>query len=400
MYKKLLFSVFAVVLLIGGFAIVAKEGRLLPSEEMNLIYEQLRLEDASDQVVDDQSILSQNEQVTEPDLISLYPQHYKMISGNAEEVLYNIPELGIRMKLNKEFAEDLIYSVSHIKKTYGEKEEVDIVYFSTKSMTLIDAFCAPDKGSSGGAISRNKGIAKEVAKTDEYVAPRLSSLIQIGDFYYIFEKPQATCWDPNLEYEVLKLDPSRYQGKGIKSLDEGFKNIQSIPEPDFKAGFVTDVDPDVNHWQTKETEFFTIKFPKEWYWSEAAPGSEFTPDGIITNNPNHPVQYPEIEANNFNNDTEVVIGYELLFASAGNIITIGVEDMTPVEGCEFLSDANSVPIIKSCVKKYENNQVERVYRMVYKDITVSLDVRTTGSTLVSKDILEKIAKSIVLTNKK
>lgn len=183
----------------------------------------------------------------------------------------------------------------------------------------------------------------------------------------------------------------------IQPLPAPKENIQSTNKDE---AFVTDVDPDVNHWQVKETEFFTIKFPKEWYWSEAAPSPDFTPDGIITNNPSHPIRYPEIGADNFNNNTEVVIGYELLFASAENIITVGVEDMSPVEGCAFLSDAESIPIIKSCIQKYDNHQVERVYRVIYKDITVSLDVRTTDNTLVLTDTLEKIARSIVLTHKK
>ncbi len=159
-----------------------------------------------------------------------YPQHIEAIPENTDEVWYNIPELGVRMKLNKEFAEDLIYSISYIKKMNAEKEEVDVAYFSTRSMMSIDVLCAPEKGSSGGAMSRNRGIAKEVAKSDEYTMSRLDSLIQIGNFYYIYTKPQSTCWDKNLTPEVLKLDTNRYRGGGVKSLDEGFKNIQIIPE--------------------------------------------------------------------------------------------------------------------------------------------------------------------------
>ena len=41
-----------------------------------------------------------------------YPQHIEVISGT-DEVWYNIPELGVRMRLNKEFAENLIYQYVH-----------------------------------------------------------------------------------------------------------------------------------------------------------------------------------------------------------------------------------------------------------------------------------------------
>ncbi len=169
----------------------------------------------------------QTEPVTDP---SQYPQHIEAIPGNTDEVWYNIPELGIRMKLNKEFAEDLVYSVSSIKQTYAENEVYDVAYFSTRSMMNIDTFCAPEKGSPDGAVSRNRGIARDVTKDNDYIISRLDTIIQIGNFYYMYSKPQATCWDPSLTPEILKLGTNRYQGKGVMSLDEGFKNIKIIPE--------------------------------------------------------------------------------------------------------------------------------------------------------------------------
>ncbi len=189
-----------------------------------------RMDKTSTPVVAPEPVVNNSESNIQSDL-DRYPQHIENIPNSTDEVWYNIPELGVRMKLNKDFAGDLIYSVSHIKKTYGEKEEVDIAYFSTKSMMHIDAFCAPDKGASGGAVSRNKGVAKEVAKSDEYIAARLNNLIQIDGFYYIYTKPQATCWDSNLTKEVLKFDPMIiYKGLGHKSLDNGFRGIELIIE--------------------------------------------------------------------------------------------------------------------------------------------------------------------------
>ncbi len=196
-----------------------------------------------------------------------------------------------------------------------------------------------------------------------------------------------------------------WEKKGIqeKAKDQSLSQEENIQTSDKNEVFVTDVDPDVSHWQTKETEFFTTKFPKEWYWIEEEaliPTSGFSPDGIITNNPSLPLRYPEVGVNDIVNNTEVVIGYGILFTSTDDIVTVGVEDMSPVEGCKFLSDAESVPIIKSCTLKYDNHQVEQVYHTIYKNMTVFLNVRTTDDTSVSNSILEDIARNIILTNKK
>lgn len=167
---------------------------------------------------------------------------------------------------------------------------------------------------------------------------------------------------------------------------------------------VTDVDPDVSHWQIKETEFFSIKFPKEWYWFKASPRPGFSPDSVITNNPNSLPQYPDIGVSIISNDTEVVLAYSQILGSDNgapidNIISLGVdEDAISAAGCEILSGAQTLPIIKACVQRTENGQVERVYQVIYKNITVFLNARTTDDTLVSADIFEEIARNIVLPN--
>ncbi|MGB3072842.1 MAG: hypothetical protein WBB68_01120 [Candidatus Moraniibacteriota bacterium] len=156
-----------------------------------------------------------------------YPQHIETIPGNADEVWYNIPELGIRMKLNREFAEDLVYRVVYSKILSGEERRA--AYFETKAMMRIDIYCSPENGGSG-ALSRNEGIAQEVARTSEFIKSRLKNIIQIGESYYLFERPQATCWDPGHSEEVMKLDPNTmYAGKGARHVSDGYKSIQLIP---------------------------------------------------------------------------------------------------------------------------------------------------------------------------
>ena len=67
---------------------------------------------------------------------------------------------------------------------------------------------------------------------------------------------------------VLRQMEKTVQNASKDGASEG-KNGESEGESGYRTmQFVTDVDPDVSHWQTKETKTFTIKFPKEWHWIE------------------------------------------------------------------------------------------------------------------------------------
>lgn len=174
------------------------------------------------------------------------------------------------------------------------------------------------------------------------------------------------------------------------------KGVLEVPNEN-GARFVTDVDPDISHWQTKETEFFTIKFPKEWYWiDEAIDNRGSNTDAIITNNPYRPVWYPDDVEDKVVNNTEVVMTYSYTLAAVEDIISVGVVDMSPVEGCEFFSGAQSSPILRLCVQKFDDYQI-RDYQLIYDGITISLLVMVTNDTLVSSDLVEKIVKSVVFT---
>lgn len=152
-----------------------------------------------------------------------YPQHIEAIQGS-NEVWYNIPEYGVRMRLNKKFAEDLIYSFVH-EKNANFNEEWDAIYFSTKSLTAIDKGCSPEEGNPLGVITKIKGNATELAKTEEFVSSRLQDIIQIGDYYYMWTGPQATCWIPKNDDAIQKV-----RGAEIyKAIQDGVKTIQLIP---------------------------------------------------------------------------------------------------------------------------------------------------------------------------
>lgn len=179
--------------------------------------------------------------------------------------------------------------------------------------------------------------------------------------------------------------------------------------------FVTNVDPDVNHWQTKETETFRVKFPKEWYWLELAPEkSGYYGSHIISNNPDFPlVQYPDIEiftGSNysliFTNDSEVVVTIRGWSTgdegtpqqSIDSEIRRVKEDVNPSATCEFpyLSNRKSVPLTAYCSFINEDHQNVQTYYIAYNKTTFGFTARTTEHNAVQKDILEKIARSFTV----
>ena len=152
-----------------------------------------------------------------------YPQHIEVIPGNTDEVWYNIPELGIRMKLNKEFAEDLVYVYDRRKDDEGEVW--DEIGFSTKALAAITDYCSPG---AIGAIDRITTVLKEEIKDN--TTRHLNDYIRVGDYFYGFESGHDPCWDPSLESEVRKVFPGKYAGAGAKYVSDGLKTIELIPQ--------------------------------------------------------------------------------------------------------------------------------------------------------------------------
>ncbi len=179
----------------------------------------------------DQSVVVSNP-VTKPDSVSVvppsahpdsYPQHIETIPGNSDEVWYNIPELGIRMRLNKEFAEDLVYVYDRRKDDEGGAW--DEIGFSTKALAAITDYCSPG---AIGAIDRITTVLKEEIKDN--TTRHLNDYIRVGDYYYGFESGHDPCWDPSLESEVRKVFPGKYAGAGAKYVSDGLKTIELIPQ--------------------------------------------------------------------------------------------------------------------------------------------------------------------------
>lgn len=125
-----------------------------------------------------------------------------------EMVWYDIPELGIRFKVDPVTKEELVY---HFVGFPG-KETKKLVDFSTKTMTELEPECSAEKGAPLGSLSRRFGKPKDPLvpcgggqKVYEYPGG-----------YFCYTMPQAPCMSPeeDAQYqEVLKNDP-RYSTPG------------------------------------------------------------------------------------------------------------------------------------------------------------------------------------------
>jgi len=190
---------------------------------------------------------------------------------------------------------------------------------------------------------------------------------------------------------------------------------QTAPQ---ETSFVTNVDSDVNHWQTKETEFFSIKFPKEWYWLETPPEKPgYFGANAISNNPNFPLlKYSDIgmaTASDYSplvltNDTEVVVtDHGWPTSNSGtplDSINWQIErvkkDVNPNGKCDAIGNVKNGPLTAYCSFVTENHQKVQTYYIAYNTMTFAFTARTTEkNTSVNKDLLEKIAKNFIVKSK-
>lgn len=156
-----------------------------------------------------------------------YPQHIEAIPGNTDEVWYNIPELGIRMKLNREFAEDLVYTRGQNRDNGGSSW---YVVFSTRPLMEIDDGCSPESMIAGSLV-KIEGNAKEAAEGDMYLSSRIDQIVQVANYYYMWQGPQATCWHPINDQAIQNIPSAEdYRGSGAKYVLDGLKTLKPITQ--------------------------------------------------------------------------------------------------------------------------------------------------------------------------
>lgn len=184
--------------------------------------------------------------------------------------------------------------------------------------------------------------------------------------------------------------------------------------------FVVDVDPNMDHWQTKETEFFTIRFPKEWYFLESDRKKTGYYSQIITNNPDFSIdKYADIGVFTGGrylyfsesegglprplqlSDTEVVISFNASATSDAGTPQDRIDSIfkltkqnDPSVDCSVTNN-KTIPFTMYCTDTYDS-QSQQSYDVINNKISLVITARTTKDTLVKKEILDKIAGSIIL----
>lgn len=139
-----------------------------------------------------------------------YQQHI-VATKNPERVWYEIPEFGVRMQLDRTFAEDLIYICEE-----DAGDECGDVVFSTISVTNIDPSCSPERGGLQGRLFKSSATIKEIAKEDEYLQAHLDRYIQAGKYFFEWAPSQDVCWKSENEqrvrsvYSIEDIDSGRY----------------------------------------------------------------------------------------------------------------------------------------------------------------------------------------------
>jgi len=171
---------------------------------------------------------------------------------------------------------------------------------------------------------------------------------------------------------------------------------------------------DINHWQTKKTEYFTVKFPKEWYWMESSHKKDEGYSKVITNNPHFDIEkYADIGIGagigydflTLTNNTEIVITMSGVAGtaeegSAVDSINWQLERvrtlMNPNAVCSQNNTDTPYPTAQ-CSFMDKNNQSVHVFFVAEKSVTYAFTARTTqGNTVNVGKILENIARSYIV----
>lgn len=148
-----------------------------------------------------------------------YPQHIEAIQGT-DEVRYNIPECGVSIHLNKEFAEDTQYIFSNERGS--QRQGCDTIYFASKKLSAIAPACA------FGSI----GIVNIIQNGEERGNVTSDRIKSFSNFDIIFsgsQNQQYNCLDSVPESKLREVFPEKYDGMGAKSIFDGFKTIELIP---------------------------------------------------------------------------------------------------------------------------------------------------------------------------
>lgn len=130
---------------------------------------------------------------------------------------------------------------------------------------------------------------------------------------------------------------------------------------------------------------------------------------VITNNPNFPInKYAEIGLSlgadyAVANDTEVVIPFGASATSDVGTPQQSIDSSLRAAkkqhasaACGYLSSMSDIPVVAHCLFMDKNGQKVQLYFIANKISKIVFQVRTTGSNVLQKDVLDTMAKSMVV----
>jgi hypothetical protein len=149
-------------------------------------------------------------------------QTEKQSMGEEKDLVwYEVPESGIKFKIEKELADELVYYIE----VAPDDSRFLYLRFSSRELSNLGEYCRA-KHSPMGTLIKVKGSPSDYPD-DIFIQNRKDRIKEFGDFFVYFEGPQSACsWPENLE--IL----NRYMPLMRKSIGtpEKIKLIEKIDE--------------------------------------------------------------------------------------------------------------------------------------------------------------------------
>lgn len=159
--------VVAIIVIVSIF-MAKKSQKVAIDQQQNAVQQQAEQQS-------EQSSKGENQQENDTDKWKVYE------NKENELVWYEIPEIKIKFKVNKEVAEELVYN-------FKGENDFGSVLFSSKGLSKIPG-CGVEQGPLS-ALSKIKGNPYDYADTDYYVSRKPK---QFDNFFIIYNGPQAVC---------------------------------------------------------------------------------------------------------------------------------------------------------------------------------------------------------------
>ncbi len=198
-------------------------------------------------------------------------------------------------------------------------------------------------------------------------------------------------------------------------MQENIQDNKKIDNEKNPGYFYKNEEVDTSNWKVHETEYFIIKFPKDWHWLEISSNENNAHSNhVISNNIHFDFKkYDEINAFSdigpspsviLKSKSDVVISDTVIATSnAGtpkdsiNTRISLAKKNNETSTCTRPTVFQGKYLIALCAAFFEKErQLKNVYYIANEENTVILSFNTTKDTLINKKIFNEIAKSIEL----